>query len=49
MKYLIIYNNEEKHCYVDGRSDLVKWLKLHPEKVDDVRKVFKNGMFEIVD
>ena len=44
----MIYKIEYSGCkccnYANGRSDLLKWLRiLHDEKIDDILKISKDG------
>lgn len=49
MRYRIDFVGDQKSLAVNSRSDLLKWLKhLHPNMIDDIRKIYSNGVSDSV-
>ena len=49
MRYRIDFVGDQKSLAVNSRSDLLKWLKqLHPNMIDDTRKIYSNGVSDSV-
>lgn len=49
MRYRIEYAGNQYCNYANSRDDLLKWLKvLKGEEINDIRKVYKNGITDSV-
>lgn len=49
MRYPIDFIGDRKSLVVNSRSDLLNWLKLlHPNMIDDIRKMYSNGVSDSV-
>lgn len=49
MRYRIEYADGRRCNFANSRKDLLDWLKaLKDEKIDDIRKVYKNGVTDSV-
>lgn len=49
MRYRIEYADGRYCNFVNGRAELLKWLKLlKQEEISDVRKIYKSGVSDSV-
>lgn len=49
MRYRIDFCGERQILVVNSRRDLLDWLKLlHPNTIEDIRKVYKSGVSDSV-
>lgn len=49
MRYRIDFIGERRSMVVNSRKDLLSWLKLlHPNTIEDVRKVYESGVSDSV-
>ncbi len=49
MRYRIDFTGERRSMVVNNRSELLGWLKLlHPNTIEDVRKLYKSGVSDSV-
>lgn len=49
MRYRIDFCGERQSLVVNSRRDLLDWLKLlHPNTIEDIRKVYKSGVSDSV-